>query len=126
MGIQSYLAHLIEAGSARKKGESADPKHIRYRTSYYPSDVGVELVIDDKEELEAEIQLLDPRLAEPLLQVLVYPMDYGLAAKSSEGGRGIHDLQKDNSQPRVNMPAPQPLDEMNYGESKQYDQNRNY
>lgn len=127
MGVPSYLAHLIESGSARNKGESADPKLIRYRTSYYPSDVGVESVIADIEELRALIQEQEPRLAGLMEQAVIFPLDCGLASKASENGKGIYDLQRDNSQQRATMPAPQPLDEMNYGVDKRYDQgNHNY
>lgn len=126
MGVPSYLAHLIESGSAKNKGESADPKLIRYRTSYYPSDVGVESVIADIEELRALIQEQEPRLAGVLEQAVIFPLDCGLASKASEGGKGISDLQKDNTQQRAVMPTPQPLDELNYTESKHYDGNKNY
>lgn len=127
MGVPSYLAHLVEAGSARRRGESADPKLIRYRTSFYPSDVGVESVIADIEELRALIQAQEPRLAGILEDAVIFPLDCGLASKASEDGKGVSELQRDNSQQRQNLPPPQPLDEMNYGESKQYDMgNRKY
>lgn len=126
MVIQNYAAHLIEAGSAIKKGESADPRLIRYRTSFYPSDVGAESVIADIEELRALIQQQEPRLAEILEQAVIFPLDCGLASKSSEGGKGWTELQRDNSQRRETMPAPQPLDEFNYSQNKDFDQNRKY
>lgn len=81
MVVQNYAAHLIEAGSAIKKGESADPRLIRYRTSFYPSDVGAESVIADIEELRALIQEQEPRLAAILEQAVIFPLDCGLASK---------------------------------------------
>lgn len=125
MAIQSYFAHLLEAGASTKKGDTADPRLIRYTTSNYPSDVGVELVITDLEEFRLLAELQEPRLA-VYLERLAVTLDCGLASKGSEGGKMINQLQKENTQPRANVPPPQPLDDLNYAESKQYDQNRNY
>lgn len=126
MPIPSFLAHIIELGSAREKGESADPKLVRYRTSYYPADVGVESVVADIEELRAIILEQEPRLAQMLEKTAIYPLDCGLASKASEGGLGVRELQRDNSQTRTPTPNPTPLEELDYTQDKHYDRNMKY
>ena len=76
---------LVMAGSSDDAEAPADPTMIRYRTSIYPRDVGVELLIRDLEIFKSMIKNLEPRLI-PHLQVLYKSVDYALAGKSSEDG----------------------------------------
>lgn len=83
-----HLIGLILAGSRDNAETTADPSMVRYRTSIYPENVGVELLIRDLEIFKEVIKNLDYRLV-PHLKALTKSVDYALAGKSSEGGMMI-------------------------------------
>jgi hypothetical protein len=82
----SGLISLIEAGSGYDPEKPLDPGLLRYRTSIYPEQVGVELLIRDLEQFRSLAKFAEPRLR-PFLLEIAYSMDCALASKSSEGGK---------------------------------------
>lgn len=128
MPIPSYLAVLIETGSFTGDGRASDSKLIRYITSIYPQDAGVEMVVTDLEDFRSMSKLQEPRLA-VLLEGLAFSVDCGLATKCSENGKMIGRLQMEQ---QATVPKSsknkddQTLDEMNYTESKADIGNRKY
>lgn len=92
MPIPSYLAVLLEAGAVTHDGKNADPRMIRYETSIYPVDAGVELLVWDIENFRLAARLAEPRLA-VWLEELAINMDLALSTKASEGGKMIGRLQ---------------------------------
>ena len=94
MGIPSYLAVLLETGASTRRGQGADSRMIRYETSMYPENCGVELLVWDIENFRLTAKLQEPRLA-VYLEELAINMDLALATKASEGGKMIHTLQRE-------------------------------
>ena len=129
MGFSDIHAHMISSGSVLKKGEAADPRMIRYSTGYYPSDVGVELVINDIEDFRVSAEMAEPRL-KVLLVELVNNLDLGLASKGSENGRRMLEIQKENETlqriPLRTGGFDSDIDRANYSQSKAYDGNKHY
>ena len=130
-GIPSYLASLLEVGAVTRKNETADPRMIRYITSIYPSNAGVELVILDVEDFRLLARLAEPRLA-VYLEEMAINLDCALASKASEGGLMINNLQNERNPatvPRVARANTQEdinVDDMNYTKSKDDYQNKKY
>ncbi len=129
MGIPSYLAVLLETGASTNKGKSADPRMIRYETSIYPENAGVELLVSDLEDFRLMATLQEPRLA-VYLEALAISIDLGLATKASESGKMLNRLQQDQQ-----IQAPKAtnrntdddkISEMNNSESKQDIGNKKY
>ena len=128
MGFSDFHAHIIETGSVLKKGESADARMIRYGTGYYPSDVGVEMVILDIENFRTSAKLAEPRLSVEL-EDLVNNVDLALASKGSENGRRMLEMQRERDMARLNMRVEgnsDSMDSMNYTKSPSYDGNKSY
>lgn len=128
MGFSEFHAHLIETGSVVRKGESADSRMIRYGTGYYPSDVGVEMVILDIEDFRLSAKLAEPRLAVEL-EELAINLDCSLASKGSENGRRMLEIQRERDQLSrmpMRVEGDQRIDQANFSQSKSYDQNKNY
>ena len=90
MGLGEYLAHIYEAGSVTKTGANADPRMLRYGASFYPENVGIELVVLDLEDFRQSCKLAEPRLAIELDELCIN-LDLALQTKSSESGRRIFD-----------------------------------
>lgn len=80
------LISTIEAGSGYDPEQPLDPILHRYRTSIYPEQVGVELLVRDIENFRSFAKAAEPRLRPYLLQIC-YAMDCALASKGSEGGK---------------------------------------
>lgn len=129
MQIPSFLAVLLEHGASTTKGDQADPRLIRYQTSIYPEDAGIELLVNDIEDFRLLARLVEPRLA-VLLTEYAIGMDCGLASKASEGGKMINNLQRERNPvvlPKTTQNPEQEFDNMNYSVSKQQDfHNKNY
>ena len=129
MGINEFHAHMIETGSVVKKGESADARMIRYGTGYYPSDVGVEMVILDIEDFRLSGKLAEPRLSVELEELAVN-LDCSLASKGSENGRRMLEMQREkdyNANRMVRMDGnSESIDQLNYSKSKSYNGNKSY
>ena len=129
MGLTDFHARVLEAGSATKKGDSADPRLLRYNTAYYPMDVGVELVIRDLEDFRHLAELQEPRLAVELEKMAI-SLDCALASKSSENGRRMNEFRNEANMERINARLRTDdlaqMDEMNYTKDKRYDKNKNY
>lgn len=127
-GFSDMHTHILETGSVTRRGESADARMIRYSTGYYPSDVGVEMVILDVEDFRLSAKLAEPRLSVEL-EELVINIDCSLASKGSEDGRRMLELQrsKDNLA-RMNMRIENgdPVDQANYTTVKNSHGNKNY
>ena len=83
-GNESIIG-LLMAGSSSDAETPADPTMVRYRTSIYPRDVGVELLVRDLEIYKSMIENLESRLSNEL-RILYKSVDYALASKSSEDG----------------------------------------
>lgn len=129
MPIPSYLAVLLETGASTNNGKSADPRMIRYETSIYPENAGVELLVSDLEDFRLMASLQEPRLA-VYLEALAVSIDLGLATKASESGKMLNRLQMDN-QAQVPKATNRNTDddkvsEMNNTESKQDIGNKKY
>lgn len=126
MGITDFHARILEAGSATKKGDSADPRLLRYNTAYYPEDVGVELVIRDVEDFRHLAEMQEPRLAVELEKMAV-SLDCALASKSSENGRRMTEFRNEANMERINARLQtEDIDSMNYTKDKRYDKNKKY
>lgn len=128
MGFTDFHAHIIETGSVLRKGESTDPRMIRYGIGYYPSDVGVEMVILDIEDFRTSAKLAEPRLSVEL-EELVNNVDLGLASKASENGRQMMEMQRERDMARLNMRIENnqdSIDNLNYSKSSSYDRNKSY
>ena len=129
MGFSDMHAHILETGSVTRKGESADARMIRYSTGYYPSDVGVEMVILDIEDFRLSAKLAEPRLAVEL-EELVINLDCSLASKGSEDGRRMLELQRQHDNlARMNMRVEtqdNKIDSNNYIVQKDSHGNKNY
>lgn len=82
---QSFIS-LIEAGSGYDPEKPFDSGLLRYRTSIFPEEVGVELLVRDIEQLRSFAKSAEPRLR-PFLLEIVYSLDCALQSKSSEGGK---------------------------------------
>lgn len=125
-GVPSYLAVLIEAGAVTKKNETSDARMIRYSTSNYPDNVGVEMVVTDLEDFRLISSLVEPRLA-LYLQELAINLDCGLATKNSEGSKMLGRLQGERQIAVSKANTEQnSLDEMNYSQSKADIGNKKY
>lgn len=94
-----FMAHIFEEGAVTKKGHEADPRMIRYGASFYPENVGVELVVLDLEDFRQACKLEEPRLAIELEELCIN-LDCALQTKSSESGRRIFDNALNNSPDR--------------------------
>lgn len=79
---------LLLAGCTDTPEGRADPTLVRYLTSIYPSNVGIELLVRDLEVFKNIIDNMDYRLV-PFLKGLTKSVDYALASKSSEEGKMI-------------------------------------
>ena len=86
MSLNSGIISIIEAGSGYDPEKPLDPTLLRYRTSIFPSEVGVELLVRDLEQFRSLAKSAEPRLR-PFLLEIAYSMDCALGAKSSEGGK---------------------------------------
>ena len=131
-GFGEFTAHIFEAGSVTRRGQSADERMLRYGGSYYPENVGVEMVVLDLEDFRQDAKLAEPRLAVEL-EELVINLDCALQTKSSENGRRIFDMAKQTMiDQQLNRGIlrtegnPEPVDNLNYTKDKKYDQNKNY
>ena len=82
----SGIISIIEAGSGYDPEKPLDPTLLRYRTSIFPSEVGVELLVRDLEQFRSLAKSAEPRLRQFLLDI-AYSFDCALGAKSSEGGK---------------------------------------
>jgi len=124
MGLSDYHAHVLEAGSAIKKGETADPRLIRYNTAYYPADVGVGLVVRDIEDFRHLAELQEPRLSIELEKTAV-SLDCALATTSSENGRRMNEFKNQQTMDRMNakLQLQDEYDQMNYSQPKKTDGN---
>lgn len=80
------LIGIIEAGSGYDPEKPLDPTLLRYRTSIFPAEVGVELLVRDLEQFRALAKSAEPRLR-PFLLEIAYSFDCALGAKSSENGK---------------------------------------
>lgn len=124
-----FLGHIFEAGSVLRRGEGADSRMMRYGATYYPENVGIEMVVLDLEDFRQSAKLAEPRLSVEL-QELVFNLDCALQTKASESGRRIYDMAKDSQQNTRGVYAmqgnPEAIDQMNFTQSKYYDQNKNY
>ena len=128
MGFTELHAHVIDIGSILKRGESADHRMVRYSTGYYPSDVGVEMVVWDIEDFRTSAELAEPRLSVEL-QKLANNIDLSLATKGSENGRRMMEIQRERdalNRPALRSDRENSIDEMNYVNNKSYDRNKNY
>ena len=126
MGFTDYHARILEAGSATKKGDSADPRLIRYNTGYYPVDVGVELVIRDIEDFRHIAEMQEPRLAVELEKMAV-SLDCALASKSSENGRRMTEFRNEANMERIHARIQSDdMASMDYTKDKSHDRNKNY
>ena len=120
MAYGEYLAHIFEYSSRHSANAPADPRMIRYGSSIYPEDVGADLVIMDIEDFRQAAELAEPRLRAELLR-LVQTIDYGMAAKSSEGGKRLYEFVRDKQMQEARMQYiqqmqgnPEPIDQGNY------------
>jgi len=95
MPIPSYLAVLLETGAVTRENKGADSRMIRYETSIYPADCGVELLVLDIENFRLAAKLAEPRLA-VYLEEMAINFDLALATKASEGGKMVNVLLKDH------------------------------
>ena len=86
MSLNSGIISIIEAGSGYDPEKPLDPTLLRYRTSIFPGEVGVELLVRDLEQFRSLAKSAEPRLRSFLLEI-AYSMDCALGAKSSEGGK---------------------------------------
>ena len=86
MSLNSGIISIIEAGSGYDPEKPLDPTLLRCRTSIFPSDVGIELLVRDLEQFCSLAKSAEPRLR-PFLLDIAYSMDCALGAKSSEGGK---------------------------------------
>lgn len=86
MSFNTGLISIIEAGSGFDPEKPLDPNLLRYRTSIFPEEVGVELLVRDLEQFRSMAKTAEPRLR-PFLLDIAYSMDCALGAKSSEGGK---------------------------------------
>jgi len=84
--LSSDIISIIEAGSGYDPEKPFDPTLLRYRTSIFPVEVGVELLVRDLEQFRSLAKSSEPRLRPYLLEI-AYSMDCALASKSSEGGK---------------------------------------
>lgn len=129
MGFSDMHTHILETGSVTRKGESADPRMIRYGTGYYPSNVGVEMVILDIEDFRLSARLAEPRLAVEL-EELVINLDCALASKGSEDGRRMLEIQRQRDNlARMNMRVDNQdtnIDQANFVTVKNSHGNKNY
>ena len=100
MSHNAGLIALIEAGSGYDPEKPFDPGLMRYRTSIYPNEAGVDLLIRDIEEFRSLANHAEPRLR-PYLLDIVYAMDCALAGKSSEGGKMLELITTMKSQQAV-------------------------
>ena len=129
MGFSDMHTHILEAGSVTRRGESADSRMIRYSTGYYPSDVGVEMVILDIEDFRLSSKLAEPRLAVEL-EELVINLDCSLASKGSEDGRRMLEIQRQHDNlAKMNMrveTGDNSVDSANYMTVKNSHGNKNY
>ena len=86
MSLNSGIISIIEAGSGYDPEKPLDPTLLRYRTSIFPGEVGVELLVRDLEQFRSLAKSAEPRLR-PFLLEIAYSMDCALGAKSSENGK---------------------------------------
>lgn len=128
MPIPSYLAVLLETGASTGEGKSADSRLIRYLTSIYPENAGVELLVNDLEDFRTMAKLAEPRLA-VYLEHLAINIDCGLATKASESGKMIGRLQNEMqvTTPKANKNTDDAqVEQMNYSKSKEDIGNHKY
>lgn len=115
----SGIISIIEAGSGFDPERPLDPTLLRYRTSIFPPEVGVELLVRDLEQFRALANSAEPRLKPYLLQI-AYSMDCALASKSSEGGKLLDKIITTKNQqslfsniPGLNKRNGDPLEKLN-------------
>lgn len=128
MGFSEFHAHIIDIGSILKKGQSADNRMVRYSTGYYPSDVGVEMVVLDMEDFRLSAKLAEPRLSVEL-EELANNLDLALATKGSENGRRMMEIQRERdhlNRPSLRVDADNGMDELNYMKDPSYNKNKSY
>lgn len=90
------LISLLEAGSGFDPEKPADPALLRYRTSIYPEEAGVDLLVRDIEQFRALADSAETRIR-PFLLKIAYSLDCALASKSSEGGKMLNLLNTSRS-----------------------------
>lgn len=122
MGVTDFHAHLLEAGSVTAKDEESNPRLIRYNTSYYPIDVGIEGVVLDLEDFRLLAVMEEPRLS-VFLSEMAINFDCALASKSSENGRRMADFRHSENMAKLDAKITREgLDnidqELNYKEKK--------
>lgn len=119
--VSDYHAHLLESGSATAKGEEADPRLIRYNTSYYPDNVGVELVVLDLEDFRLLASMQEPRLS-ILLSQMAINLDCALASKSSENGKRMAEFRHEQNmaklETKITREGLDSFDDINYKQKK--------
>lgn len=101
---------------------------MRYRTSIFPAEAGIDLVITDLEDFRFFAEMEEPRLA-VLLTGLCHSIDFGISSRDSENGRMIGVLLSDKNQAKTQqtLTPDQEFDQqMNVNNDKRYDQNRKY
>lgn len=119
MGFTDYHAHILESGSDTTTGNSKG-RMIRYNSSYYPMDVGVEMTVTDLEQFRHMAEMQEPRLAVELIKLCI-TWDCGLASKSSENGRRMTEFRNSETMDRINAKIKSDdmgLEQMNYTEQK--------
>lgn len=92
MDMTSPILPLLELSSVNEETGDTNPRFLRYRTSIYPAECGVELVVDDLEIFRLFADNAEGRLR-PLLLKLAEAKDCALLSKSSENGQMITNIQ---------------------------------
>lgn len=123
-----FIADIFETGSRVKEGQGADPRMVRYGSTYYPENVGIEMVVLDLEDLRQDAKMEEPRLSVELEDAVI-SFDLALQTKASESGRRLFDMAKDDqikARDYVRQSQQDDIDSMNYTKDKRYDGNKNY